>query len=478
MRTNTFKDAGIIYGLDDKPELSKTLLAAFQHVMASFVGIITPTLIIAGTLDIGEHIPYMISMALIVSGVATFIQCKGVGPVGSRLLSLQGTSFSFIGAIIAAGFALKARGYSGEDMLGTLFGVLLVGSGIEMILSRFIEQLRRVITPVVTGVVIITIGITLCKVGLTDMAGGFAAKGDGTFGDIKYLTVGFLVLFTIIGFSRARNPLIRLSAILIGGVTGYIAAIFLGLVDFASAGQAELITVPIPFKFGFGFDMSTFLAIALLYVITAIETTGDLTATSMLSGRPVEGPEYVQRIKRGVLGDGVNSAIAAIFNTFPNTTFSQNNGIIQLTGVASRYVGLFVAGMFVILGLFPVIGSFLQTVPKPVLGGATLVMFGTIALAGIKILMSQNLNRRNTMIASVSLGLGMGLAFVPEAFQALPTSVTNVIGTPISLAGLTAITLSLVLPRTQAKELTEAQSKAYKEGVAEAEGMQVVDDDE
>ena len=154
-------------------------------------------------------------------------------------------------------------------------------------------------------------------------------------------------------------------------------------------------------------------------MITAIESTGDLTATSMLSGEPVEGDTYIKRIKGGVLGDGVNSLIAATFNTFPNTTFSQNNGVIQMTGIASRYVGYFVAAIFVILGLFPIVGGVMQTLPKPVLGGATIVLFGSIAAAGIRILASQEIDKRKAIIIAVSLGLGIGISLVPDVLKVI-----------------------------------------------------------
>lgn len=229
----------------------------------------TPTLVIGAAPGLGAHLPYLISMALFVSGVCTFIQSNRIGSVGSGLLSIQGTSFGFLGAILAA-----------------------------------------------------------------------------------------------------------------------------GLVNFSQIGGQPLFALPEPFRFGLAFDWGLFIPIAFMYLITAIETTGDTTANSVISGQPVSGPLYMQRLKGAILGDGISSGIAAIFNTFPNTTFSQNNGVIQLTGVASRHVSRYIAGLLVLLGLFPVIGGPFTLIPKPVLGGATLVLFGSIAVAGIRILASQTIDRK------------------------------------------------------------------------------------
>jgi xanthine permease XanP len=197
-----------------------------------------------------------------------------------------------------------------------------------------------------------------------------------------------------------------------------------------------------------GFNWTAFIPFILLYLITAIETIGDLTATSAVSQQPVKGSLYFRRIKGGVLGDGVNSLLAAVFNTFPNTTFSQNNGVIQMTGVGSRYVGYFVSGIFVILGLVPMVGGLFQSIPQPVLGGATIVMFGAIAVAGINIVASTEIDRRSLIIIAVSLSLGLGVVYVPELMANKPALVSNVFSSGISTGGLTAILLNWLLPRT------------------------------
>lgn len=440
----TEQTSQLVYKLNDVPPPPKAALAAFQHVLASIVGIATPSLIIGGVLGLGEHIPYLIAMAFFVSGVATFIQCRRFGPVGSGLLSVQGTSFAFLGAILAAGFAVKGQGGTPEDILAMIFGLCLAGSVIEIVLSRFLGHLKRVITPTVTGIVITVIGLSLIKAGFTDFAGGARAGDD--LGKPLFLLLGLLVVAVILVTTFMGNATVRIAAIMIGLIVGTIVASFFGMVNFAALGNADLFALPIPFKYGIDFDIGLFLPIAFLYFVTAIETSGDLTANSVIAGEPVEGDVYMERIKGGVLGDGVNSAIAAVFNTFPNTTFSQNNGVIQMTGVASRHVGMWIGGMLVLMGLFPVVGAFFLIIPKPVLGGATVVLFASIAVAGIRILASQEMTLRRIYIMAVSFGLALGVTLVPDATQHLPTFMKQVFAAPITLAGLSAIILSLVIP--------------------------------
>lgn len=440
-------DSDLIYGLEARPPIPNTIFAALQHVLASFVGIITPSFIISGALGLDPaDTRYLISMSLFVSGIATFIQAKRIGPVGSGLLSIQGTSFAFIGPIIAAGTGSIALGNSPTQALGLVFGLCLVGSFIEMVFSRFIHLLKNVVTPLVTGIVVTLIGLTLVNVGITSMGGGFAAKGAGTFGSPQYLGLAFLVLAIIVILNSTRSPILRMSSIVVGLIVGYLVSIPMGLVDLSNLSGLPVIAPPIPFKYGFGFNVAAFIPFAFLYVITTIESTGDLTATSLITGQPIEGDRYFERIRGGILGDGINSFIAACFNTFPNTTFSQNNGVIQLTGIGSRYVGYFIAGIFVLLGLFPVVGGIFQSVPQPVLGGATIIMFGTVAVAGIKILSCVNLTKRNSIILAVSLGLGLGVSVVPDLLDQMPALVKSIFASGISTGGLTALVLNILLP--------------------------------
>jgi xanthine permease XanP len=440
---NRTDPSGLIYGLNDRPDAARSLLAAIQHLLASVVAIVTPTLVIGGALDLGDHIPYLISMALIVSGVGTFIQSRRVGPVGSGLMTLQGTSFSFVAAITAAGLAVKQRGGGPEAMLAMIFGLCLAGSLVEVAISQFVEHLRRIITPTVTGVVITVIGLSLVQVAMTDVAGGAGAADPGNPRD---LLLAAIVIAVIVAANFQPNLNLRIAAVLAGLVAGCAVAAPFGLIDLAALAHQPLVTVPTPLRYGLAFDPLLFVPIGFIYLITAIEATGDLTANSVIAGEPIEGPVYLRRIRGGILGDGVNSAIAALFNTFPNTTFSQNNGVIQMTGIASRHVALYTAPLLVLLGLFPAVGALFTVIPRPVIGGALLVLFGSIAAAGIRILSNQTFDRKRVLTISVSLGLGLGVTLVPEAVEGLPETVRNILGSGITLSGLSAIVLTLAIP--------------------------------
>lgn len=428
---------GLIYGLEDRPPLRDALFAALQHLLAIFVAIITPPLIIAGALNLDlETTGFLVSMSLFVSGLATFVQCRRLGPVGCGLLCVQGTSFSFIGPIIAAGLA---------GGLPAIFGATIAGSVVEMLVSRVLKFMRHIITPLVSGIVVTLIGLSLIRVGITACGGGEAAKAAGTFGAFEHVGLSALVLVLIIFFNRSSNHYLRMSSIVIGLVIGYIVSYALGRVNFSDIRDFGSLNIPIPFRYGVTFDFSAIISLGLVYLITAIEAYGDITANSLISGQPVEGDKFMKRASGGILADGFNSMLAGIFNSFPNSIFAQNNGMIQLTGVASRYVGYFIAGMLVFLGLFPAVGLVFSLMPEPVLGGATLLMFGTVAAAGIRIIASQNINRKATLVIAISFSFGLSVELVPEILTQLPDSVRSIFSSGITTGGLAAIFTNAVI---------------------------------
>ena len=426
---------GLIYGLNDRPPLKDTFFAALQHLLAIFVAIITPPLIIAGAMKLDlETTGFLVSMSLFASGISTFIQCRRVGPIGCGLLCVQGTSFSFIGPIIAAGNIL-----GGTAGLSTIFGATIAGSFVEMIVSRILKYTRKIITPLVSGIVVTLIGMSLIKVGITACGGGEMAKADGTFGAFQHVGLATLVLVLIILFNRSSNRYLRMSSIVIGLAVGYAVAWAMGLVNFSTVNDFGGFNIPVPFRYGISFDISSIIALGLVYLITAIEAYGDITANSLISGEPVEGEKFVRRASGGILADGFNSMLAGVFNSFPNSIFAQNNGMIQLTGVASRYVGYFIAGMLVLLGLFPAVGLVFSLMPEPVLGGATLLMFGTVAAAGIRIISSQKINRKATLVMALSFSFGLSVELVPDILCQLPETLRNIFSSGITTGGLTAI---------------------------------------
>ena len=423
--------AELIYGLNDRPPLRETLFAALQHLLAIFVAIITPPLIIAGALKLDiETTSFLVSMALFASGVSTFIQCRRIGGIGTGLLCIQGTSFSFIGPIISAGLT---------GGLPVIFGACMAASTVEMLISRLLKYTRKIITPLVSGIVVTLIGMSLIKVGITACGGGAVAKSNGTFGSFEHVGLAALVLLLIIFFNRSSNRYLRMSSIVIGLVIGYAVAWCMGLVNFSSVQSYGGFNIPVPFKYGLSFDWSAFIALGLVYLITAIEAYGDITANSLISGEPVEGKTFVKRASGGILADGFNSMLAGVFNSFPNSVFAQNNGMIQLTGVASRYVGYYIAGFLILLGLFPAVGLVFSLMPEPVLGGATLLMFGTVASAGIRIIAAQTIDRKATLVMALSFSLGLSVELVPEILSQLPETVRNIFSSGITTGGVTAI---------------------------------------
>ena len=428
---------GLIYGLEDRPPLRDALFAALQHLLAIFVAIITPPLIVAGALNLDlETTGFLVSMSLFISGVATFIQCRRVGPVGCGLLCVQGTSFSFIGPIIAAGVA---------GGLPAVFGATIAGSVVEMLVSRVLKFMRHIITPLVSGIVVTLIGLSLIRVGITACGGGEVAKAAGTFGAFEHIGLSALVLALIIFFNRSSNQYLRMSSIVIGLAVGYVVSYALGKVNFSDIQDYGSLNIPVPFRYGVTFDISAIISLGLVYLITAIEAYGDITANSLISGQPVEGDKFMKRASGGILADGFNSMLAGVFNSFPNSIFAQNNGMIQLTGVASRYVGYFIAVMLVFLGLFPAVGLVFSLMPEPVLGGATLLMFGTVAAAGIRIIASQNINRKATLVIAISFSLGLSVELVPEILVQLPDSVRSIFSSGITTGGLTAIITNAII---------------------------------
>lgn len=449
MRPNDTPHADLILQLDDRPPALIGMLAALQHLLAIIVPIVTPGLLICQALGVSSRDTNLIvSMSLVISGIATFVQCRRFGPFGAGLLIVQGTSFNFVGPLIAGGALMVKQGTPVEAVMAAIFGVVVAGSFIEMGVSRILPFVKRLITPLVTGIVVLMIGLTLIKVGLISMGGGYRALADGSFANGENLLLSSLVLGLIVALNRVPVVPIRSAAIVIALVAGYALAAWLGRLDFSGMHGAPLFQVPIPLHFGLGFSWSLFVPMLVIYLVTSLEAIGDVTATSKVSRQPVDGPLWMARIKGGVLVNGANSLLAGIFNTFPSSIFAQNNGVIQLTGIASRHVGIWIALFLVILGLFPHVAGVIQAVPEPVLGGAAMVMFGAVAAAGINILAGVTLDRRALLIIAVSLALGLGVSQVPEFLVHMPAAVRNVLESGVATGGLCALILNWFLPDT------------------------------
>ena len=435
------KSKELIYGLNDRPPLRETVFAALQHLLAIFVAIITPPLIISSALKFDlATTGCLVSMSLFVSGLATLIQCRRFGPIGAGLLCIQGTSFSFISPIIGAGMLGMVNHKMNVELgLSYIFSACLVASVVEMVVSRLLPYTRKIITPLVSGIVVTLIGMCLIKAGISSCGGGQTAIDNHTFGSMRYLGLALLVLVSIIFFNRSSNRFLRMASIVLGLLIGCVAAYALKMIDFSTLKGSGGIIIPTIFKYGFRLDLGAVIGLGLIYLVTAVEAYGDITANSLISGEPVEGPVFLKRAQGGVLADGFNSLLAAVFNSFPNSIFAQNNGMIQLTGVASRYVGYFIAGALVLLGLFPVVGRVFSLIPAPVLGGATLLMFGTVAAAGIRIIASTEITRKAVLVMAISFAMGLSVELVPNILDKMPAMIKTIFSSGITTGGLTAI---------------------------------------
>lgn len=431
----------LIYGLNDRPPFREAAFAALQHLLAIFVAIITPALIISSALKFDvPTTAYMVSMSLFASGVSTYIQSHRIGPIGTGLLCIQGTSFSFISPIISAGMLGMVNGKMDVSLgLSYIFGGCFVASVVEMVVSRMLPYARKVITPLVAGTVVTLIGLCLIKAGIVSCGGGQKAIDAGTFGSLQNLGLALIVLVLIVFFNRSQNRYLRMGAVVLGLLIGSVVAYGLGMMDFSSINSAHRLNIPMPLKYGMRFDVGVIVSLGLIYLVTAVEAFGDITANSLISDEPVEGPVFLKRAQGGILADGFNSMLAAVFNSFPNSIFAQNNGMIQLTGVASRYVGYFIAVALVLLSLFPVVGEVFSLIPDCVLGGATLLMFGMVAAAGMRIIASTKIDRRAVLVLAISFAMGMSVELVPDILSQMPPVVKSIFSSGITTGGLTAM---------------------------------------
>ena len=434
------------------PPLAKAIPLGIQHVLAMFISNVTPAIIISiaagigfGTPDIGAMI-YMIQMSMVFAGIATLIQTIGIGPIGARLPVVQGTSFAFIPIMIplVAGKGLEA--------LPVLFGGVLVGGLFHAFLGTFIGRIRFAMPPLVTGLVVLMIGLLLVKVGIQYSAGGVPNIGKPEYGSLLSWSMALVVIIVTLGLKFFAKGMLSVAAVLIGLVVGYVFALALGEVSFANVGRAAVFALPDPFHFGIEFSVAAIVGFCLMAFVSAIETVGDVSGiTKGGAGREATDKE----ITGATYADGIGSAVAGLFGALPNTSFSQNVGLVAMTGVMSRHVVTFGAIFLIIAGLFPKVGALITTIPIEVLGGGVIVMFGMVAAAGISMLSDVTWNRRNMMIFAVSLAVGLGLQLEPGALQHVPDTLRVLLVSGLLPAAFIAIVLNLILPEELAAEAAE-----------------------
>ena len=433
------RQSNLIAKLDDRPSLPTSILLAFQHIVTAFGGIVAVPLVVGGALDLPlADIAFLVSATIFVSGITTFIQAKGVGPVGAKLPVVMGTDFTFVAPSIAVGAGM------GLGVAGVV-GATILGSFVEMILSRFIKPLMKFFPPLVTGIVVTLIGTTLLPVAMDWAAGGF---GSADYGSLLNVAVSMGVLLLIVFLNSYGKGMIGSAAVLIGILVGYAVSYPLGLLDFTPVAEASWFSLPSIFKYGVKFNIAALIAFIPAYLVTTIETVGVLIAVE--EACEVETSDV--RISKGLLADGVGSFIAGFFGSGANTSFSQNVGLIPLTKVASSYVVSVAGIILVLLGLFPKFAMLIAIMPNPVLGGAGIVMFGIVAGSGIKTLGSIRLTNRNLIIIAVSVGLGLGTTFRPEFLSNLPGVLQSIFSSGISTGTIVAFFLNLLLKEREVFE--------------------------
>lgn len=423
------------YQVDDKPSLPATVILGFQNIVTALGGLVAVPLIVAGMagMDV-TNTAFLVSAALFASGLNTVIQSIGFGRgrwrVGAGVPTIMGTDFTFVGPagiVLAAGGGMA--GYLGGSMMGALF---------ELFLSRFIKPLMRFFPPVVTGTVISLIGMTLIPVSMDWWAGGF---GSADYGSARNIMLGFVVFAVILLLNRYGKGMVSNASILIGMALGYLIATALGMVSFSSVATAQWIQFPQIFRYGISFDVRYAIPFLAGYVVTVIETVGVMKAIGAVTG--VEMTD--ERIERGVRADGFGSFISGIFGSGPAATFSQNVGLIPLTKCASRQVAVMAGILLFALGLLPKFATIVSLIPSPVLGGAGILMFGTVAAAGISSLAEVKLNNRNMLIIASALAFGLGVTFRPEILKDMPYIIQAVFGNGISGGTIIAFLLNIIL---------------------------------
>ena len=433
---------------DYTPPLGQAIPLGIQHILAMFISNVTPAIIICGAAGFGfgsnspdfPNMIYMIQMSMFFAGIATLLQTIGFGPVGARLPVVQGTSFAFVPIMVP----LVAG--KGVDAVAIVMGGVVIGGLFHTALGYFIGRIRFALPPLVTGLIILMIGIYLIKVGIQYSAGGVPAKVGGLpeYGSLlNWFVAGVVVVVTLVIKFFARGML-SVSAVLLGIIAGYVVAFMFGMVSFDNIGRAATVALPNPLHFGIEFTAAAIIGFCAMSFVSAAETVGDVSAiTKAGAGREATDKE----IEGATYADGLGSAVAGLFGALPNTSFSQNVGLIGMTGVMSRHVVTIGAIILIAAGLVPKVGAIITTIPIEVLGGGVIVMFGMVASAGISMLAEVKWNRRNLIIFAVSLSVGLGLQLEPEALKHLSGTAYVLMTSGLLPAAALAIVLNLVLPK-------------------------------
>lgn len=438
MSNKTAHDPSGVFRYEGMPSANQLIPLGLQHVVAAIVGIVTPSILIANTCGIeGADRTLLIQVSLLITALATLIQLFPIGPVGSRLPVIMGISFAYVPTLLAI---------SGQFGLPTILGAEIVGGVVAVLFGIFVKQIRVLFPPLVTGTVIFTIGLSLYPTAVKYMAGG---AGSESFGSPKNWAVALITLLVVTVLSHFCRGVLKLGAILFGMLVGYGVALALGMVSFDSVASAGWFNLPMPMHFPIQFEASACVSLAIVYIINAVQTIGDLSSTTMggMDRMPTD-----KELSGGIIGQGVMSIVGALFGGLPTASYSQNVGIVTVNRVINRAVFAFAAIILAVAGFVPKFSAILTTIPQSVIGGATVSVFATITMTGIRMITSDGFSMRSSAVVGLSVALGVGITQVEGAIGGFPAWVTTVFGSsPVVVAAIVAILLNLTLPKEQKK---------------------------
>ena len=439
-----------LFQLNGIPPLGMSISLALQHLVAMIVGCVTPAIIIANALGLpqSERV-LLIQVSLVMSAVTTLIELFPIGgKLGSGLPVMFGISFAYLPSMQAI--------VGGGGDIATIAGAMIVGGIVAAVVGVFVKKIRRFFPPIITGTVVFTIGLSLYPTAINYMAGGAGntyevvvlRKGLTSalvHGSWQNWAVAAFTLIVVMILSNKGKGICKLAAILLGMIAGYIVAAVFGMVDLSEVRDAAWFSLPKFMHFGIKFEFSACIALALLFAINAIQAIGDLTATTVggLNREPTD-----QELQGGIVTYGLTNVLSAFFGSLPTATYSQNVGIVTTNKVVNRVVFAFAGGFLLLAGLIPKFSAILTTIPQCVLGGATITVFSTIAMTGMKLIASETISPRNTTIVGLSAALGVGISQSSSALSQFPESITIIFGkTPVVIATIMAVLLNLILPQ-------------------------------
>ena len=444
---------GSIFETDGIPRMREALPLAMQHVVAMIVGCVTPAIIVSGAVPgglSGEDQVILIQSALVIAALSTLLQLFPIGgkakfAIGSGLPVIMGVSFAYVPSMQAI-----AESYG----IAAIMGAEIVGGIVAVVMGLLVRKIRVFFPPLITGTVVFTIGLSLYPTAINYMAGG---TGSPNYGSWQNWAIAFFTLIVVTALNHFGKGIWKLASILIGIIVGYLVSIPFGMVDFSSIGEAGVCQLPSLMHFGVHFEPSSCVALGILFAINSIQAIGDYSATTI--GAMDRTPED-EELQRGIVGYGLSNVAGALLGGLPTATYSQNVGIVTTTKVINRWVLGLAAAILGVAGLVPKFSAILTTIPQCVLGGATVSVFASIAMTGMKLVASAEMDYRNSSIVGLAAALGMGVSQATAALASFPTWVTTIFGkSPVVLATIIAVMLNVLLPTTRDEQKEEAKKK-------------------